>query len=102
MVDEVAEKPATPQPVTGDSGNTPGKVNLGYATYDGPRQNGKPHGMGGTLTFTSSYQLDLKKMPAEYVNLNKGDYITNTKFINGRLVQGQIHFTNGSQKWINI
>ncbi len=102
-VEEVTEEPAKPgEPVKVDDGNTNGKVNLGYAIYDGPRQNGKPHGMGGTLTFTTSYQIDLKKMPAEYVNVRKGDYISNTKFINGRLVQGQIHFTNGTQKWINI
>lgn len=85
-----------------DNGNTPGIVKLGYAVYEGPRKNGKPHGMGGTLTFNSNYTIDLKKMPPEYVEVNKGDYIVNVKFVEGRLVQGELHFTDGTRKWINI
>ena len=82
--------------------NTPGKVDLGYAIYDGPRKNGKPNGMGGTVTFKRAYSIDLKKAPAEYVNVYKGDKIVNAKFIDGRLVQGEIHFTDGTRRWINI
>ena len=82
--------------------NTPGKVDLGYAIYDGPRKNGKPNGIGGTVTFKRAYSIDLKKAPAEYIDVYKGDKIVNTKFIDGRLVQGEIHFTDGTRKWINI
>ena len=82
--------------------NTPGKVDLGYAIYDGPRKNGKPNGMGGTVTFKRAYSIDLKKAPAEYVDVYKGDKIVNAKFIDGRLVQGEIHFTDGTRRWINI
>lgn len=82
--------------------NTPGKVDLGYAIYDGPRKNGKPNGMGGTVTFKRAYSIDLKKAPAEYVNVYKGDKIVNAKFIDGRLVQGEIHFTDGTRRWFNI
>lgn len=87
---------------TVDDGNTSGKVDLGYAIYDGPRKNGKPNGMGGTVTFKRAYSIDLKKAPAEYVDVYKGDKIVNTKFIDGRLVQGEIHFTDGTRRWINI
>lgn len=83
-------------------GNTPGTVNLGYATYEGPRRNGRPHGIGGKLTFKASHVIDLKKMPAEYVNAHAGDYMVNVKFDNGRLVQGELHCTDGTRKWINI
>lgn len=82
--------------------NTPGKVDLGYAIYDGPRKNGKPNGMGGTVTFKRAYSIDLKKAPAEYVDVYKGDKIVNAKYIDGRLVQGEIHFTDGTRRWINI
>ena len=84
------------------AGNTPGNVDLGYAIYDGPRKNGKPNGIGGTLIFKRSYSIDLKKAPAEYVNVYRGDKIVNAKFIDGRLVQGEIHFTDGTRRWINI
>ena len=82
--------------------NTPGKVDWGYAIYDGPRKNGKPNGMGGTVTFKRAYSIDLKKAPAEYVDVYKGDKIVNAKYIDGRLVQGEIHFTDGTRRWINI
>lgn len=77
-------------------------IDLGYATYEGPHKNGKPHGPGGKLTFKKNYTLDLKKMPAEYVEVKDGDYMIDVKFNNGRLVQGTIYFTNGTHKWISI
>lgn len=77
-------------------------INLGYATYEGPQQNGKPHGIGGKLTFKAKHSIDLKKMPAEYLEVQAGEYIENTKFDNGRLIQGELHRKDGTRKWIHI
>ncbi len=83
-------------------GNGQGTVNIGFGKYTGPLQNGKPHGVGGEVRVTRSYSLDLKKSPAEYAELSSGDRIVNTKFINGQLKQGEIHFSDGRRKWINL
>lgn len=77
-------------------------INLGYATYEGPQSNGKPHGIGGKLTFKAKHSIDLKKMPAEYLEVQAGEYIENTKFDNGRLIQGELHRKDGTRKWIHI
>lgn len=90
IVDEPREGPAT------------GTINLGYAVYEGPQQNGKPHGIGGKLTFKTSHTIDLKKMPAEYIDVRSGDSMVSVKFDNGRLVQGEIRFADGTRKWIHI
>lgn len=79
-----------------------GKVNLGYAIYEGPLTNGKPNGVGGTLTFTRYYSIDLKKAPAEYVEVDRGDKMVNVKFVNGKVRQGEIHFADGTRRWVNI
>lgn len=80
----------------------PTNINLGYATYEGPQQNGKPHGIGGKLTFKAKHSIDLKKVPAEYLEVQAGEYIENTKFDNGRLIQGELHRKDGTRKWIHI
>ncbi len=96
VAEPVEVKPASkPMPASGT-------IDLGYATYEGPLKNGKPDGIGGTLRFTRGYEIDLKKVPAEYVSVQKGDYISNTKFINGQLKQGQLHFSNGKQRYLAI
>lgn len=78
-------------------------VNPPYGTYSGPRDaSGRPHGVGGEVRITRSYSLDLKKSPAEHVQLNSGDKIVNTKYLNGQLKQGEIVFSDGRRKWINL
>ena len=89
------EKPK-PQPITGN-----GKSNLSFGTYDGPMTNGKPDGFGGTITVTSTYTIDLKKASGETVTVNRGDKIMNVKMENGRLRQGEIHFADGTRKYIS-
>lgn len=69
---------------------------LGWGTYDGPMQNGKPHGLGGEVTVTKSYSIDLKN--GSYKQVVKGDKLINTKFKEGKLVQGYIHHANGEQE----
>lgn len=97
-----AKVEVTVKPHNEEGGNTPGKVNLGYGIYNGPHQGAKAHGIGGEVRVTRSYSLDLKKSPAEYVQLNPGDKIVNTKFVNGQLKQGEIHFTSGERRWVNL
>lgn len=98
-VDTTTTPPPILEPPTGESY---GKVNLGYAIYEGPLTNGKPNGAGGTLTFTRYYSIDLKKAPAEYVDVDRGDKMVNVKFVNGKVRQGEIHFADGTRRWVNI
>ncbi len=101
----VAEEPevANEQPKSGGAvGQTSGTVDLTYAVYEGPLKNGKPHGVGGKLTFKSAYTIDLKKVPAETVEAHAGDSMVSVKFDNGRLVQGELRFVDGRRRWIQI
>ena len=81
---------------------TSGTVNLGYAVYEGPIRNGKPHGIGGTLRFTRSHSIDLKKATCDILDVESGDRMINVKMDMGRLIQGQLKRTDGSQKWVII
>lgn len=78
-----------------------GKVNISYGFYEGPLSGGKPDGFGGSITVTSSYTIDLKKASGETVTVNRGDKIMNVKMENGRLRQGEIHFADGTRKYIS-
>lgn len=73
-----------------------------FGTYEGPMSNGKPHGYGGTIQVTGSHSIDLKKMPAEYLQVNEGDIIVSTKFINGVLRAGELHRKDGTRKVFTI
>lgn len=102
---EVIEKnedpipPEEPDPTPPE--RTSGKVSIGYGTYDGPLLNGKPDGFGGTITVTSTYTIDLKKASGETVTVHRGDMIMNVKMENDRLRQGEIHFNDGTRKYIS-
>lgn len=84
-----------------EGGDTPGKVNLSFGIYEGPRKNFKADGFGGTITVTRSYSIDLKKASGETVMVNRGDKIVSVKMENGRLRQGEIHFADGTRKYIS-
>ena len=75
---------------------------LEFGIYEGPMNNAKPHGYGGTIQVTRSYSLDLKKMPAEYLQVNEGDVIVSTKFIDGNLRAGELHRKDGTRKVFTI
>ena len=78
-------------------------VNPEYGTYDGPRNSaGKPHGVGGEVKVTKAYSLDMKDGNRTVVELNPGDRIVNTKFSDGKLVQGQLKRPDGTQKYLSI
>lgn len=78
-------------------------INPEFGKYDGPRNaSGKAHGLGGSVNVTKTYSLDLKDGNHTVVQLNPGDVIANTKFIDGKLVQGQLKRTDGTQKYLSI
>lgn len=68
--------------------------------YDGPLSGGKPNGVGGNITVTSAYTIDLKDGNGGTVTLEPGDRISNTKFKNGVLQQGQLVRSNGERKFM--
>lgn len=74
---------------------------LGWGKYEGPMHGGKPNGFGGTIIVRSSYSIDLKKASGETVQVEPGDKIMSVKMENGRLRQGEIHFANGTRKYIS-
>lgn len=88
------EKPVEPQPVK--PATAPTGYNLGWGTYEGPMQSGQPHGLGGEVKVTSSHSIDLKN--GSFKQVAKGDKLVNTKFKEGKLVQGYIHHANGEQE----
>lgn len=90
---------------TATTGSTAGasskSVTMQYGKYEGPVSGGQPNGIGGTFTFTTSYTLDLKDGYGNTVDLNAGDKIIDTKFEDGCLQQGEIHFADGKRKYIS-
>ncbi len=52
------------------------------------------------MAVNSSYTFDLND--GTTASVAAGDKIENTKFQNGRLVQGEIQRTNGDRKWITL
>lgn len=97
---EVKPEPK-PAAGTGTGAASSGKFSLGYGTYSGPMQGGKPHGAGGTINVTRSYQIDLKDGRGTMLDIHSGDKIANTKFENGRLRSGELQRTDGTRKWFN-
>ncbi|MBR1499269.1 MAG: Ig-like domain-containing protein [Bacteroidaceae bacterium] len=103
---EKSGKTATIEVSVTDSGNNGGngsaggngisKKNLGWGMYEGPA-----NGFGGTITVTSTHTIDLKKASGETVTVNRGDKIVSVKMENGRLRQGEIHFADGTRKYLS-
>lgn len=85
----------------GGGGGSTTTYNLGWGRYDGPMAGGKPHGFGGTITVSGYHSIDLKKASGETVEVNRGDKIMNVKIENGRLRQGEIHFADGTRRFIS-
>lgn len=73
-----------------------GSINLGYAVYDGPSSGGRPNGIG-TLTFRRNYTINLEDGQGGTVEASAGDKMFMAKFKNGRLVQGELHRSNGER-----
>ena len=75
-------------------------ASLKCGKYEGPMAGGKPNGIGGTITVTRSYSIDLKDGSGNSVSIEAGDRISNTKFKNGVLQQGQLIRSNGERKFL--
>lgn len=76
--------------------------NLGWAMYDGPMKNGKPHGIGGSLKVTKSYTIDLKDGRGSTLDVQPGETIENTKFVDGVLRAGELHRKDGTRPYFTI
>lgn len=74
-------------------------LHLNGKIWEGPIVNGKPHGIG-VMKFTSSQVIDSRD--PNKTMANKGDYLTGAKYENGKLIQGQLHRIDGTQKAIVI
>lgn len=102
--DSVSE-PVPPTPEGGEGKEpivtSPKTYNLGWATYDGPMSGGKPDGFGGTIVVKTSYTIDLKKASGETLRLNPGDKIVSVKMENGKLRQGEVHFSDGTRRFLS-
>lgn len=101
IADSIAAATKT-KPSQGQSTQTNSSNWNGVATYNGPMQGGQPNGFGGTLTFKSNYQLDLKDGNGTKLDIKAGETIVNTKFENGKLRQGELRRKDGTRKWFNI
>lgn len=99
--DAVEEIVALENVVQDEVGASP-SCKVEFGTYEGPMNNGKPHGYGGTIHVTRSYSIDLKKMPSEYLQVNEGDVIVSTKFKDGVLRAGELHRKDGTRKVFTI
>ena len=91
---EASEKKPLKQEPAGTSG-----LYLNGRIWEGPTANGKPHGIG-VMKFTSNQVIDSRD--PNKTMAHKGDYLTGAKYDNGKLIQGQLHRTDGTQKAIVI
>lgn len=87
--------PTKPVPTHQNNG-----ANLKCGKYEGPMSGGKPDGVGGNITVTCTYAIALKDGSGNNVNIGAGDRISNTKFKNGVLQQGQLIRSNGERKFL--
>lgn len=88
--------PPTPPPEPPKPETT---YDLGWGTYEGEMQGGKPHGTG-TVVVTKAHSIDLKNGTSRQVN--KGDKLKSAIFKNGKLTQCYIHYANGEVETITI
>lgn len=96
--DETGNEKPQPTP-TPDPPSEPTTYDLGWGTYKGEMQGGKPHGTG-TVVVTKAHSIDLKNGTSRQVN--KGDKLKSAIFKNGKLTQCYIHYANGEVETITI
>lgn len=98
--DETGDENPQPTPTpTPDPPSEPTTYDLGWGTYKGEMQGGKPHGTG-TVVVTKAHSIDLKNGTSRQVN--KGDKLKSAIFKNGKLTQCYIHYANGEVETITI
>lgn len=91
---EKGKTPPLPQP-------KPESYNTGWGTYEGPMEGGQPNGFGGIIIVRSRHFIDLKKADGETIEIGSGDKIMNVKMENGRMRQGEIHFADGTRRFVS-
>lgn len=79
----------------------PKSYNTGWGTYEDPMQGGLPNGFGGIIVVRSRHFIDLKKADGETIEIGPGDKIMNVKMENGRMRQGEIHFADGTRRFVS-
>ena len=94
--DETGNENPQPEPTPKSEPTT---YNLGWGTYEGRMQGGKPHGIG-TVVVTKAHSIDLKNGTSRQGS--KGDRLVDAKFKNGKLTQCYIHYANGEVETITI
>ncbi len=82
----------TPPPVVQPVG-----PKFSWGKYSGPAT-----GFGGELKVTRQHSIDLGNTRGEVIDVYPGDVIKNTKITNGKLVQGILIRTDGTQKTFTI
>lgn len=91
---EKTEEGVKPKPETGNPAPIVPKpassIKVPYGTYSGPAD-----GLGGQITVTKHYSLDLRNAAHETIELQPGDIISRTQFRNGELVAG--YWQRGTQ-----
>lgn len=98
--DETGDENPQPTPTpTPDPPSEPTTYDLGWGTYKGEMQGGKPHGTG-TVVVTKAHSIDLKNGTSRQVN--NGDKLKSAIFKNGKLTQCYIHYANGEVETITI
>ncbi len=91
-IDTVAPPlPPGPEPEPQPKPRQKAAITVPYGTYSGPAD-----GLGGEITVTRRYTLNLRNAAHESIELMPGDVITRTKFKNGELVSG--YWQRGSEK----
>lgn len=97
---KTSQAPTAPKAAPAAVAKAVNGANLKCGKYEGPMAGGKPDGVGGVITVTRSYTIDLKDGSGNSVNIEAGDRISNTKFKNGVLQQGQLIRSNGERKFL--
>lgn len=95
--EQPAQQPAAkPAPAAGSSAAVT-TYNLGWGTYDGAMQGGKPHDNNGTIIVKSAHEIAINNVNKDVVTVNKGDKIINVKARNGKIISGVIVMQDGRQ-----
>lgn len=97
---KASQAPSAPKAAPAATAKAANGASLKCGKYEGPMAGGKPDGVGGVITVTRSYTIDLKDGSGNSINIEAGDRISNTKFKNGVLQQGQLIRSNGERKFL--
>lgn len=86
------------KPGDGEQGTPePAGPKFSWGKYSGPAE-----GFGGELKVTREHSIDLGNTRGEVIDVYPGDVIKNIKISNGKIVQGVLIRTDGTQKTFTI